>query len=330
MATGVPSLLSRNAPPSLLVLNYHRILGRGQLSPEFDDGVFDADYETFRDQMRWLRSATHVLDEEELLRLAAGGKPPPGRLCTLVTFDDGYIDCFSVVKPVLDELGIRGIFFVPVEILESRRLGWWDIAAYLLKNSRRPSIEVEGQVYPLGRDIAQALRRVLNLFKLEKADRTEDLLLRLSHACGVELPSKARQSAELMDWAQVCQLRASGHSIGSHAWSHRPLATLAPDVQGREIKESRRELKAIVGSDILSFAYPVGGPQHFDRHSVALAQEAGYELAFTFNTGMSRLPLHDRFQIPRESAKSLALLRAKVLVPGLMGLRSRLPVLRPQ
>ena len=50
-------------------------------------------------------------------------------------------------------------------------------------------------------------------------------------------------------------------------------------------------------------------------------REAGYEQAFTFNTGVATLPLHDRFQIPRESAKSLDLLKAKALMPGLMGLR---------
>jgi peptidoglycan/xylan/chitin deacetylase (PgdA/CDA1 family) len=321
IATGVHSLFSRTMPASLLVLNYHRIRAPGQVVSDFDDGVFDADLDTFRRQMRWLRAATQILDEEGLLRLASGSKLPRGSLFTAVTFDDGYIDCYTLVKPILDELGIRGIFFIPVAILESRRLGWWDVAAYVMKKSARESIHLNGQTYPLGPGLGQSLKRILNLFKLEPADRTGDLVSKLAQACGVDPPDKDRQSAELMDWTQVCRLRASGHSIGSHAWSHRALATLNPGDQGREIADSRRELRAITGSDVSSFAYPVGGPQHFNETSVALVRDAGYEQAFSFNTGISSLPVADRFRIPRESAKSLALLKAKALLPGFMGLR---------
>lgn len=321
MAVGVHELVSRNAPASLLVLNYHRIRAPGRNDSSFDDGVYDADFETFRRQMEWLRAATQILDEENLLKLGAGAKLPRGTLFSAVTFDDGYIDCFSLVKPVLDDLGIRGIFFIPVEILASRRLGWWDVAAYLLKKSKRAEIEIDGVSYDLQKDLAKALRRVLHRFKLEKAEQTDGLLARLAEICGVEPPNKDEQSAELMDWTQVCQLRAAGHAIGSHAWSHRVLATLDPAEQAREIRESRRELQAIVGASILSFAYPVGGPQHFNEVSVAIVREAGYEQAFTFNTGITRLPVADRYRIPRESAKSLTLLKAKALLPGFMGLR---------
>ena len=73
-----------------------------------------------------------------------------------------------------------------------------------------------------------------------------------------------------------------------------------------------------------SLAYPVGGPKHINEHSVALAREAGYAQAFTFNTGIAALPLADRFLVPREPAHSFDLLRAKVLMPRLMGIRDKL------
>jgi peptidoglycan/xylan/chitin deacetylase (PgdA/CDA1 family) len=322
MAVGIHSLVSRSDPASLLVLNYHRIRAPGKTGSDFDDGVFDADFETFLRQMRWLRSSTQVLDEEGLLRLGPASELPRGTLFTAVTFDDGYIDCYTLVKPVLDDLGIRGIFFIPVAILETRRLGWWDMAAYLLKRSTRDFIEIDGRRFALGSQLPYTLRQILNLFKLEPAERTDGLLARLAKACEVEPPGKDRQSAELMDWTQVCRLREAGHSVGSHAWSHRTLATLKPEEQAREIGESRRELQAITGSNVISFAYPVGGPQHFNETSVKLVRSAGYEQAFSFNTGISALPINDRFRIPRESAKSFALLKAKALLPGFMGMRA--------
>lgn len=323
MTTGVHRLVARNNPATLLVLNYHRIRDPGRGETSFDDGVFDTDLETFRQQMRWLKSATRVLSEEDLLRYSSGAELPSGVLCSAVTFDDGYIDCYTLARPVLEELGIRGIFFIPVEILATRRLGWWDIAAFLLKKSTQRSVRIDGATYLLGENHSHSLKHILDLFKLKDSGQTEGLLAKLSDACGVPLPSKDQQSAELMDWTHVCELRDAGHSIGSHAWSHRVLATLSAEDQSREILDSRQELRAMVGADIASFAYPVGGPQHFNEESVDLVREAGYQLAFTFNTGVTTLRVADRFRIPRESAKSFAVLKAKVLLPSVMGLRSK-------
>jgi peptidoglycan/xylan/chitin deacetylase (PgdA/CDA1 family) len=321
MALGAHRLSTSNRPASLIVFNYHRIYANSRRCSSFDDGVFDTDLASFCAQMRWLRSATEILDEEGLIRLCSTPNHRAGAIYAAVTFDDGYIDCHSLVKPVLDDLGIRAIFFVPFEMLESRRLGWWDIAAFLLKNSKSRSIQLEGTSLDLETNFDYALRYVLNAFKLNSAAETHDLIARLSTLCGVQVPTKDMQSAELMSWEQVRDLARTGHAVGSHAWTHRVLATLSAAQQRAEIIDSRRELSAMIGHDVLSFAYPVGGLKHFNDTSVACVREAGYLQAFSFNTGMSDVPPRDRFRIPREPATSFEVMKAKVLLPQVMGLQ---------
>jgi peptidoglycan/xylan/chitin deacetylase (PgdA/CDA1 family) len=311
-------------PARLLIVNYHRLWpSRSSRRSDFDDGVFGPDIEEFRRQLAWLRSATTVLDEAGLLELGSKTICPRGELYSAITFDDAYIDCYSLARPVLDSLGIKGIFFVPVEMIDSRQLGWWDLAAYLLKQSAKATVTVGRHEFNLQARSEESLRQVLNLFKLRPAEETGSLLAELSSACGVPVPETDVQSAQLMDWDQIRELQATGHGIGSHTFSHRVLATLPPKEQEREIKESRRALEARIGASVMSFAYPVGGPQHIDRHSVTSAREAGYEQAFTFNTGVSALPFVDRFRIPRESAHTLEVLMAKILLPGLMGMHKQ-------
>jgi peptidoglycan/xylan/chitin deacetylase (PgdA/CDA1 family) len=191
----------------------------------------------------------------------------------------------------------------------------------MLKKCKRERIVVDGEVYLLGSDLVQSLRRIFNRFKLESADRTQGLLEKISAASDVLPPTAEEQSAELMDWAQVRDLRSGGHAIGSHAWSHKVLATLTPEGQVREIRQSSQRLREILRVDIKSFAYPVGGPRHYDRHSIEAVREAGHRLAFTFNTGVSSLPIADPLQIPRESASSLEVLKAKSLLPHVVGVR---------
>lgn len=308
--------------PALVVVNYHRIhASAGNATTAFDDGVFGPDVRTFRRQMEWLKAATVVLGEAEIVALDEEARPAGHTIYSAVTFDDAYIDCFELVKPVLDELGIQGIFFVPFGMIESRSLGWWDQSAYLLKRTTRRVLTLNGRQFDLSVGIAQTLKQILTMFKLEKADRTSNLLQALAEACGVALPSKDEQSAQLMTWQQIRSLKAAGHAIGSHSISHRVLATLGREEQEAEIRGSKRELEAVLGSGVASFAYPVGGPAHFDRHSVELVQAAGYAQAFTFNTGIAALPLRNRFTIPRESANTPSILEAKVRVPGVMGVR---------
>jgi hypothetical protein len=205
-------------------------------------------------------------------------------------------------------------------MIESRRLGWWDAASYLLKSTSNASIALNGDQFNVHSDFRGTLARILSLFKLERAERTEGLLQQLSRACAVPLPSKDLQSRELMSWGQIREMKKTGHGIGSHSLSHRVLATLDRPTQEHEIRHSKEALEAIVGASVSSFAYPVGGPAHYDADSVELARKAGYSQVFTFNTGIARLPLRDPFQVPREAARSLPELRAKVCLPDVMGL----------
>jgi peptidoglycan/xylan/chitin deacetylase (PgdA/CDA1 family) len=323
MNSGLAGLLARGQSASLLIVNYHRIRPSRNATTLFDDGVFGPDQEEFQRQMQWLHSSTTILDETGLLELSTRGGGRRGEVFSAVTFDDAYADCLTLAKPVLDQFGIRGLFFVPIDMIDSRQLGWWDLAAYLMKSTPKSEIAVGNDVLELRATLTASLRRVLNLFKLRPVEETGSLLEELSRACEVPLPDRDVQSSELMTWEQLRRMKADGHGIGCHTFSHRVLATLSPEEQEREIKASRSELAGRIASDVLSFAYPVGGPQHINSHSVTFVRAAGYQQAFTFNTGIAQLPIADRFQIPRESAHTFDVLRAKTLMPGLMGLREK-------
>jgi peptidoglycan/xylan/chitin deacetylase (PgdA/CDA1 family) len=304
----------------LFIFNYHRLRPTAGSPSAFDDGVFDTEVGTFRRQMEWLRRETIVLDEEGLLTLNEKGRARDGAIYSAVTFDDGYIDCLTLAKPILDEFGIRGLFFIPFQMIESRQLGWWDLASNLLKRTSRKFIEVDGVHYDISSDLPAVQRSILNRFKLEPAEKTSTLLERLAAACDVSLATPDEQSAELMTWADIRGLSAAGHAIGAHSMTHRVLATLDPTEQAREIRDSGRNLETVLGHRVASFAYPVGGLQHINQHSVRLVRESGYSQAFTFNTGVASLPCRDQYKMPRESARSYEIMRAKVLLPTLMGL----------
>ena len=75
-----------------------------------------------------------------------------------------------------------------------------------------------------------------------------------------------------MNADQIRALYAAGWEIGSHGLSHRDL-TLHPERQEKEIVQSRRQLEALLGVPVLSFAYPFGA---YNTDSLNHVHFAGY------------------------------------------------------
>jgi peptidoglycan/xylan/chitin deacetylase (PgdA/CDA1 family) len=71
---------------------------------------------------------------------------------------------------------------------------------------------------------------------------------------------------------QIRSLYEAGWEVGSHGLSHTELTT-RPDRQSDEIVQSRRQLEALLGVPVLSFAYPFGA---YDSDSLHYVHFAGY------------------------------------------------------
>ena len=65
--------------------------------------------------------------------------------------------------------------------------------------------------------------------------------------------------------------------IGAHTVNHPRLSNEKPDVQEREILNSKQFLENILGSSVNGFSYPFGGKKDFDRQTMDLVKTAGYQ-----------------------------------------------------
>ena len=72
-----------------------------------------AETQRFRDQLSWLRDHFNVIDFPTFTRLCDGSTAlQDGRPAALLTFDDGLVSNYEMAAPVLEEAGMRGLFFV--------------------------------------------------------------------------------------------------------------------------------------------------------------------------------------------------------------------------
>jgi peptidoglycan/xylan/chitin deacetylase (PgdA/CDA1 family) len=222
---------------------------------------------------------------------------------------------------------VPAIFFIPSGLIDERQLGWWDQISYLLKRTRKRTIEVQDQTFAL-EDMNAAVRQLLGWMKLKPEDQTKELVEQLSAACEVPLPSAEERNAEIMGWDEIRRCPDSGIAIGSHTHSHRVLATLPSEQQATELSRSKELIESKIGRPVRSLAYPVGGRAHFTPTTEKLAKNAGYAVAFSFGGDdcINRWGAITPFDVRRFSPPdSLALLAATAAMPGLFARTWRLP-----
>ena len=249
----------------LIVFNYHRIY-KGKLSTFFDHEVFGASLHEFEAQMKWLKNNADLLNEDDLIYYVENNKRFPKRCC-LITFDDGYIDNYTLAFPILEYLKIPSIFFIPTLPIENRELGWWDIISYFIKKSRKRNITINSKKIALGdyNEKLAAIKYLLHFKKNASNSISKNLLNTLSAECEVDFPDGNEQSSQLMTWNQLREVNSKNITIGSHTSSHRVLSTIDRDDQLLELKKSKSYLEQKLDCKIRSISYPVGNYSAFSE-----------------------------------------------------------------
>ncbi len=285
-------LWARNHGPSpfLTVLTYHRV-SEPAAETRFDTAVIDATPAQFESQVAFLKQHFHIIGIEDLLDFQEGGRLP--RNPVLITFDDGYRDCYDVVLPILQRYSARATFFIPSFYINERRLFWWDRITYLVGQSRRERLEIT-YPRPLQFDLVkargEATRELLRIVKTEPQLDLPRFLAEVGRAADITIePEREREWVDLllMTWKEIAALDRAGMNIESHTVTHRVLGTLAPDALRAELVDSRHDIREHTSRDVTALAYPVGYRVADSPGILAAITEAGYRLGFTNQTGVN-------------------------------------------
>lgn len=296
----------RFPPTQLVVLNYHRVAYPWD-SRDFDDGVRDASPESFSSQLALLQREFNVIRLADLLEHFRGAPLPPNP--ALITFDDGYRDNHERALPILQRHGLSAVFFIATDFISRRRLFWWDRISYTLKRATRPKFSI---TYPRKIDIdvsqgSSESSRFLHRLAASASELDFDrYLAELGNAAGVawnEAIEHELADALLMTWDHVKHLHSAGMDVASHTRRHRVLTTIPESELNDELLGSKIDLENVLGTSVKAISYPVGGSiAQVPRIRRAL-ETAGYEIGFSYLTGIQRLPCVDRFDVRRISVE---------------------------
>jgi peptidoglycan/xylan/chitin deacetylase (PgdA/CDA1 family) len=275
----------------LCILNYHHILGSPD--PLFDE---EMDVDTFRWQMTLLAKCFNVISLSDAMGAMASGTMPPRAVC--ITFDDGYRSTHDIALPILRELDLPATVFVSTAFIDAGNM-WNEKIREAVRSLPDGPLELAGSgVSP--RSITSLDDRRLAIEELTQVAKYIPPPDRLALTRQLETLAGGVSGEGLMLTSEMIRTMArQGIEVGAHTVSHPILCSLDDNMARYEIEQCKRDLEAIIAQPVRYFAYPNGKTGlDFDARHAKMAQQAGYEAAFTTEMGAATAR-HDRFQIPR-------------------------------
>lgn len=270
----------------------------------------------FIKQIEYLHKMYRIISMEEVIYSIDNNRTLPNNSVVL-TFDDGYIDHYLNVFPVLDRLGIQGSFFIPVRpVME--RIVLNDNKIQFILSSSDDSMSVINDIKNLLKKNSYIIDDFDNYYKKIAIPSSYDSgdIIFIKRMLQTELPEGIRNkivdklfnkyvgveesvfSKELyVNEEQVNHMRRNNMHIGIHGYNHSWWSKIDRVQLEKEIDLSLDFISEIgMDMDNWTACYPHGS---YDKQVVDVLEEKGCKLALTIEDGVARVSKKSRFLFPR-------------------------------
>ena len=280
----------------LRVLVYHRV-DEPSAEPDLDPGLISATPEEFREQMLLLARRYNCVSLSTVLAAQRGEADlPPGAV--LITFDDGYLDFAANAWPIMRELGLPAVLFVPTAFPDQEHgTGfWWDRLYSGLSRAtdrivRLPDLGDFEIADHAGRKTAlkACKQHVKSLHHGEAMDWVESALGSVA-----DVPSIDR----VLSWEELRQLASEGLDVCPHGHIHALCTRLTTDELKEDLATSQSIMRSEMGEDVCTSV--IAWPANACSNEVCnIARDLGFEMGFGGIRGVTPVPASDALDVMR-------------------------------
>ncbi|AGA70583.1 putative xylanase/chitin deacetylase [Desulfitobacterium dichloroeliminans LMG P-21439] len=296
------------------IIMYHYV--RSIASSRYSD-IKGLDLVLFRQQIAFLKEYGNFISFEQLLEAIDGGRALPKK-SVLLTFDDGYIDHYTNVFPILKENGIQGFFSMPGKILAEHKLLDVNMIHFILASTpidKLLSFVYDRLDYYRGNefDIPANEELYIKLAKANRFDSAEVIFVKrllqveleenLRHLIVKELFNKCVGMSEeafaqelYMSEDQVRLMSKEGMLFGIHGYDHYWMNRLTQEQLQNDIQNALQVFDGIVDPNHWICCYPYGS---CSETVIDYVKSQGAIAGVTTEVALADISVCDRFILPR-------------------------------
>ena len=276
-------------------------------------------YDMFEKQLQFFKENFSVVTMQDVIEALNGKQLPLNAL--LLTFDDGYIDNYTVAMPLLKKYGMQGSFFIPGKtftenvLLDVNKIHFVLASAsnpkelvsdinILLDSARQtpeyrdlPSNEVLYAQYGIANRFDNAdvvfCKRILQTAIPENL-RNEMSSKLFAKYVGINESNFAREL--YMNSDQIQCMKDNGMFIGIHGYDHYWLGNLQKEQMQQDVDKALKAMAPFIDSNAWVMNYPYGS---YNRDVIDYISSKGCVLGLTTKVAKAELNNENRFTLQR-------------------------------
>jgi len=263
---------------SLGIITYHGIT---EFALPLPDWCF-IEVDTFKKQMNYLKNSCRVVRLSEAVHLL--GNDQLTEPTVAITFDDGFMNNYTLAFPVLYELGIPATIFLTTGLIDTDNTVWFAELIDMIETTKKQSLTVNGRHFlmdtPANKfassvEMQALLKTMPHQRLLEEIERIKAVL---DYKPSIDKSSLFR----MLDARAINEMAASGLiEFGAHTHNHAILSLLDHEHKLFEIENSIKAVSNLTGQPCILFAYPNGGQEDYDSQAMHMLESIGIQGAVT-------------------------------------------------
>ncbi len=299
---------------NLYIIMYHYV--RNLRNSRYPN-IKGLDYVSFGNQITWLMKHFNLVRMEQVIATIKREYTLPEK-AVLLTFDDGYIDNYTYVLPVLEEFGIQGSFFIPGKTFAEHKLLDVNKIHHILACADIKNLVAdvtERMDYYRGSEYDYATTDELwDQYAVENRFDTKEVIF-VKRILQTVLPEPVRNkiSSDLfkkyvdvseeqmahelyMSKEQIRTLKRHGMFIGIHGYDHYWLGNLSQVQMREDISKALDTMEEFIDRKCWVMNYPYG---NYNKNVLAYIKAEGACIGLTTEVGISDLQVHSVLELPR-------------------------------
>ena len=266
--------LRKNEVP---IFMFHRVLSSNNTNKPIDKYIY-IEEDKFEQVLITLKKYFQI----SCLKTYLEQKFIPDNKCCFITFDDGWIDNYTVAFPILKKYNIPATIFIPTGMIGTKLSFWFSRLEEMINSSNnldnlsaifRNHFRFLNKKNETGSIKEELYFNVCNFLKkmdLSSINRTLDHI-----ESDINLKKNELEERVLIDWEEVEEMGKHKISFGSHCVNHSILPNLHRIDKKFEINQSRKDLLDKKVNFVNCLSFPNG---NYDQETLNIATEAGYSL----------------------------------------------------
>jgi peptidoglycan/xylan/chitin deacetylase (PgdA/CDA1 family) len=261
-------------PHKARVLIYHKIN-----EDPVDSQLLAVTPTHFKHHLEFLKEYYDIICLDELVTRMKTNKFSGNEVT--ITFDDGYLDNYTNMLPIIEDLNVPVTIFIATDSIGSEQEFWWDQVEQMIVETKKKNIFAKTCKTEFEFGLSNSKQKLSAIDRLcaeyKKFPHGKILGFLKQLRTETDVVQQQRNSHKTLSKDELISFTQSRLiTIGSHTKSHTRLSILSKESQFSEIIESKDCLENILKKPVKYLSYPYGSRIDFSTTTEELILSNGF------------------------------------------------------